>query len=734
METRPFLSAGGIAGKQTTEPVPYANALETIWQGIDTGLGGLLISNYEAPNRYARWDIGFLHPPIELSCYGRHVILTALNGEGLRLLGLMEGMLKGNAHIATLTRESAQLHAHIVPNHSFFTEEERSRQPSLFSVLRAIQNVLLLQDAPGLGWCGAFGFDLVWQFEPCALRLPRDKSHADCRLFFVTSVVMVDRSKKTAMRYSYCFETPQGPSLEGEGGGLEVTQPPPGRSPDLDEHGPMSDHTEGEFRQKVERVRQGCKAGDFFEVVLSQRFSAPSKHPPSLLFKTLLQQNPSPYSFLFNFGVEQLVGASPEMYVRVTGRKVETSPISGTVPVGQSPMETAAEIKRLISSEKEESELTMCTDVDRNDMCRVCVPGSVRLIGRRLLETYSRLVHTADHVEGNLAEPYDGLDAFAVHLWACTVTGSPKPAALRFIEANENTARRWYAGAIGFLFANGDLNTGMTLRTVHIENGWAHIRAGATLLYDSKPEEEERETHIKASAFLDVVTKGKAPLKLARSPFDRTGEGKKVLLVDFMDSFVHTLAAYLRCAGAEVTTVRAEFPDAVLAQIKPDLVLLSPGPGTPDNRGVGRVIERCLAQHLPLFGVCLGHQGLAQYFGARLNTLETPMHGKQVRVQHNRQQLFTNIPHPFTAALYHSLYVCEEGLPKDLEINARSETGTIMGLRHRSLPIASFQFHPESILTLTHNAGHRLIENLFIHLVNHAKHGQHSPVKALSFS
>ncbi|GIT02808.1 MAG: hypothetical protein CM1200mP28_00670 [Deltaproteobacteria bacterium] len=149
-------------------------------------------------------------------------------------------------------------------------------------------------------------------------------------------------------------------------------------------------------------------------------------------------------------GQEQLVGASPEMYVRIKEDRFETSPISGTVPVGNDPMETAERIKTLISSEKEESELTMCTDVDRNDMARICIPGSVRLIGRRLLERYSRLIHTVDHLEGILNNDRDAVDAILSHMWACTVTGSPKPAAMQTIENMENSPEDGTADVLDF--------------------------------------------------------------------------------------------------------------------------------------------------------------------------------------------------------------------------------------------------------------------------------------------
>src|SRR5207244_2165423 len=150
-------------------------------------------------------------------------------------------------------------------------------------------------------------------------------------------------------------------------------------------------------------------------------------------------------------------------------------------------------------------ELTMCTDVDRNDKSRICRPGSVRVIGRRQIEMYSRLIHTVDHVEGRLREGFDALDAFLAHAWAVTVTGAPKTWAMQFIEDHERSPRAWYGGAVGLLGFDGNMNTGLTLRTVRVKEGIAEIRAGATLLYDSDPDEEERETHMKASAFLDAI-------------------------------------------------------------------------------------------------------------------------------------------------------------------------------------------------------------------------------------
>ncbi len=153
----------------------------------------------------------------------------------------------------------------------------------------------------------------------------------------------------------------------------------------------------------------------------------------------------------------------------------------------------------------------MCTDVDRNDKSRVCEAGSVRVIGRRQIEMYSRLIHTVDHVEGTLRPEFDALDGFLSHAWAVTVTGAPKRGAIRFIEQEEKSARRWYGGAIGGFTFDGNMNTGLTLRTIRMKDGIAEVRAGATLLHDSVPADEEAETRLKASAMFAAIAGPPAP-------------------------------------------------------------------------------------------------------------------------------------------------------------------------------------------------------------------------------
>ena len=175
---------------------------------------------------------------------------------------------------------------------------------------------------------------------------------------------------------------------------------------------------------------------------MSRKYQAVYHGQPSDIFHMMRRLNPSPYEFFFQFSNEQLIGASPEMFVRVEGDRVESSPISGTARRGDNAMEDAERIQALYNSEKDEVELTMCTDVDRNDKSRICRPGSVKLLARRSIERYAGLFHTVDHVEGRMREGFDGIDAFLSHMWAVTLTGAPKRKAVEIIEHEEISPRR----------------------------------------------------------------------------------------------------------------------------------------------------------------------------------------------------------------------------------------------------------------------------------------------------
>ncbi|MEK1925463.1 MAG: anthranilate synthase, partial [Rhizobium giardinii] len=479
-----------------------------------------------------------------------------------------------------------------------------------------------------------------------------------------------------------------------------------------------------EYAELVVKAKESFRKGDLFEVVPGQKFMERCDSKPSDISKRLKAINPSPYSFFINLGnQEYLVGASPEMFVRVSGRRIETCPISGTIKRGDDPIADSEQILKLLNSKKDESELTMCSDVDRNDKSRVCVPGSVKVIGRRQIEMYSRLIHTVDHIEGRLRDDMDAFDGFLSHAWAVTVTGAPKLWAMRFIEAHEKSPRAWYGGAIGMVGFNGDMNTGLTLRTIRIKDGIAEVRAGATLLNDSNPEEEEVETELKASAMIAAIRDAKsANTRGAGRDVASVGTGVNILLVDHEDSFVHTLANYFRQTGATVTTVRTPVAEEIFDRVKPDLVVLSPGPGMPKDFDCKATIKKARARDLPIFGVCLGLQALAEAYGGDLRQLAIPMHGKPSRIRVLEPGIvFSGLGKEVTVGRYHSIFADPSTLPREFMITAESDDGTIMGIEHMKEPIAAVQFHPESIMTLGGDAGMRMIENVVAHLVKRAK-------------
>jgi anthranilate synthase len=314
-------------------------------------------------------------------------------------------------------------------------------------------------------------------------------------------------------------------------------------------------------------------------------------------------------------------------------------------------------------------------------------------------------------VEGFLKEGFDSLDAFLSHMWAVTVIGAPKKAAAQTVEALERDARGWYGGAVGMISLNGDINTGILIRTTYLRDGMARYPVGATLLYDSVPALEEQETRLKATGFFRTLGTEAAVAPEAAADREVAGAGARLLLVDNDDCFIHTLANYARQTGAEVVTYRAGFPAELLREVAPSLILISPGPGRPADFGVPELVRMAVRLGVPVFGVCLGLQGIVEAFGGELGVLEYPMHGKPSTVRHSGAGIFEGLPAEFQVGRYHSLYARRETFPACLEVTAESTDGVIMGVRHRELPIEAVQFHPESILTAEGDHGLKLMAN-----------------------
>jgi len=749
MDETSYLTAGGVRVRRIAEAFDVAE-LDEITRQVQLRPGGVLSSGMEYPGRYSRWHLAYLDPPVQLVARGRLISATALNPRGQVLLPVIAAAMRRAAgrgpdsprsagetagagdteqHVEVLIAETAEV----------FTEEERSKRPTVFSALREI--IAAFRPEPGghpgespdthLGLYGAFGYDLAFQFEPVRQRLDRDAAAIgggarDLVLHLPDQIWVVDRKRETAIRFRYDFETPDGSTAglarSGESAAGRGPADESSRAEPVPALGSLpADPVPGTYASVVEQARERFARGDLFEVVPSQTFYArcPS---PAAFFERLRYRNPAPYEFFLNLGEQEyLVGASPEMYVRVIGDRVETCPIAGTVARGADAIGDAAQIRALLTSPKEESELTMCTDVDRNDKSRICVPGSIKVIGRRQIELYSRLIHTVDHVEGRLRPGFDALDAFLTHMWAVTVTGAPKNWAMQFIEDHEAAPRRWYGGAVGMIGFDGGMNTGLTLRTAHITGGVAAVRVGATLLFDSDPDEEERETALKARALLETLAEAggeRAPAAADLSGRERAassplpGDGLRVLLVDHQDSFVHTLAGYFAEQGAAVRTLRAGFDLALLDDFGPDLVVLSPGPGRPADFECDKLLTALDERELPAFGVCLGLQAMVEHAGGSLGLLDTPVHGKPGQVRVLGGALLAGLPGEFTGARYHSLHARPGQVTGGFEVTAVTPDGVVMAIEDPARGRWAVQFHPESILSAGGRAGHQVIGNV----------------------
>jgi anthranilate synthase len=697
---------GGVRVIRTAAPFDPVE-LSRIAATVDERRGGVMSSGMEYPGRYSRWVMAYSDPCAEIIASGRRVTARALNDRGRVLLPVIRAALERAGEL--LENDTV-----VIPEPGReFTEEERSRRPTVFSALREIAASFGCED-PHLGLYGAFGYDLAFQFEPVQLRRERPAGQRDLVLHLPDEIWVLDRKREEAVRYAYEFET-DGESTAGLERLTARTGPPHAPGPVRPQDLP-SPPEPGSYARVVAEARERFACGDLFEVVPSHVFHGRCASPAAF-YELLRQRNPAPYEFLFNLGEgEYLVGASPEMYVRVTGDRVETCPIAGTIARGEDTLEDAANIATLLGSAKEESELTMCTDVDRNDKARVCVPGTVKVIGRRQIEMYSRLIHTVDHIEGRLRPGFDALDAFLTHMWAVTVTGAPKTWAMQFIEDHEQTPRRWYGGAVGKIGFDGSMNTGLTLRTAHITGGIAAVRAGATLLYDSIPDAEEKETHIKARALLETLAEagrlepGQASsASPAAAAAPAAGRSLRVLLVDHQDSFVHTLGDYFRQEGAEVTTLRFGFSTALLDSYAPDLVVLSPGPGRPSDFGCAGLLDEVYARGLPAFGVCLGLQAMVEHAGGVLSLLPEPVHGKPGLVRVAGGELLAGLPGEFTAGRYHSLYARPDSVRGGFAVTATTPDGVVMAIEDAEAGRWAVQFHPESILTASGRAGHLLV-------------------------
>jgi len=266
-----------------------------------------------------------------------------------------------------------------------------------------------------------------------------------------------------------------------------------------------SNFSHEEYLRAVENVREYIRAGDIFQVNLSQRFEADLSIPPYELYQRLRKINPAPFASYLDFDGVSVVGASPERFLKVQGDWVETRPIKGTRPRGKSAAEDRALADELLASIKDRAENVMIVDLERNDLGRVCRYGTVRVTELAILETYPTVFHLTSTVKGRLCEDKDRIDLLKATFPGGSITGAPKVRAMEIIDELESTRRSVYTGSIGYLSFSGEMDLNIVIRTFLVKGGRAYFQVGGGIIYDSEPEAEYVETLDKAKALIQAL-------------------------------------------------------------------------------------------------------------------------------------------------------------------------------------------------------------------------------------
>lgn len=396
----------------------------------------------------------------------------------------------------------------------------RDDAPPLASLKRLIDasRIAIPHDAPPMaaGVFGYFGYDMVRQMErlPSLVngRPPKAVDAPDAMFIRPTVVAVFDNVKQEIMLIAPVRPQPgvsarAAYSRAGErlaDAVADLSAPlarPPAAAAETPFDSAVSSNTPyADYLAMVARAKEYISAGDIFQVVLSQRFSAPFPEPPFELYRALRRTNPSPFLFFLNFSGTALVGSSPEILVRVRAGDVTIRPIAGTRPRGATPDEDRANEASLLADPKERAEHLMLLDLGRNDVGRAAAIGSVTVTDSFIIERYSHVMHIVSNVVGRLRDGVDPVDAVAAGFPAGTVTGAPKIRAMEIIDELERDARGPYGGAIGYFSADGNVDTCIALRTAVVKNGIMHVQAGAGVVADSDPAAEHAECVNKAKA------------------------------------------------------------------------------------------------------------------------------------------------------------------------------------------------------------------------------------------
>lgn len=491
------ISSGLLTGNYA---LPYQQPHELFMQLYCSFRYKFLLESKDISPVYGRLSLIGIDPVIKISGKGDKFVMELINKRGEFYL---QRFADGDFALCDSFKITKKRITGIIKNNNVLCEEtERSKRKNIAQIIRIVLSKFSITGKSLLGLYGAFSYDFIRLFEDLPNKNPENEVD-DFTLFLYDTFIFFDHLKQKTEIIAYRKDT-QGieSCVEEIAKQIKVAGH---RDPAYKISDPKFSLNEKEYENLVEIAKKYTREGKLFEVVFSNILKARFKGDPFALYLKYRDYNPSPYLFYFDFGNEQLVGASPEMMVRCENNVVSLRPISGTAKRGKDPIEDHENMLALLSDPKERAELDMLIDLGRNDLSRVCEPG-IEITDYRFVEKYSRVMHTVAHLSGKLRKEYIALDALIACLNAGTLTGAPKVAAMEVIEKYEKERRGYYGGTIGYLTFSGEMDTGIIIRTAHIRGNELRFQVGATLLHDSVPEKEYQETLNKAEAFLSIFT------------------------------------------------------------------------------------------------------------------------------------------------------------------------------------------------------------------------------------
>ncbi len=481
-----------------TTTIPYENPFKLYLNLSNKGTDiSLLLESKSQNQNYEPKSIIVPTPTIKIAGRKNEFTITALTKGGEEILGYF---VKEDFHYATNLIQTKNKITGNVENtkNPELNEEENLKLPNISFIIKTILQKFESNN-PYAGLYGAFAYDFARNFYKFEQKVKDDNCN-DFELFLPTRVYVMHDLEKKAELFEFAFN---GKKFENE-------KPVKGFKFKKQKDKTDFDINEEKFLEKIRRTIADIHHGRVMQCVLSRRTTCALGKPPIESYEQLREINPSPYSFFYNFGGNEILyGASPEIHIKIDeiskGREIQIRPIAGTIKRSENPLEDAEARRTLLNDEKERREHTMLVDLARHELYKLCEPKSVEVTDLFTIEHYPNIYHLVSGVRGILRKDKDAIDALLVTLPAGTLSGAPKLEAMKMIEEYEGSKRGFYGGASGILSFNGGANTGITIRSIHVRNSKSYVRGGAGITALSDPQKELKEIKLKISKAMSVL-------------------------------------------------------------------------------------------------------------------------------------------------------------------------------------------------------------------------------------